>query len=266
MQYQSSTGRPLIKDSFCLFIDILGFSHNITEADKNGKQQWHLSRIYSAIENAQKQIKNKHSKSIWTTKLFSDNLLLACPIDDIGRRDAEGHFGAIIYPIKQYQLELVLKGYFVRGGWSVGNLFVDNNMIYGQALIDAYDTESKVAKYACIAISNTLRQLITDKYLSYYANSSDAPFNSDLLVDSDNRLIVNYLTNLMEEQQIDFLSLSKHKISIEAKIRKYKKSPMLDKYEYSAQYHNYFCQTFIQNCPKDCFIDIPYKNLFKRLV
>jgi hypothetical protein len=69
-------------------------------------------------------------------------LVLGFPIID----DGESEFGRMIYSVGLFQYSLLRHGFFVRGGITVGPLYMDEDMVYGKGLLDAYDAECKLAR------------------------------------------------------------------------------------------------------------------------
>lgn len=66
---------------------------------------------------------------------------------------------------------MALQGFFIRGGLSVGTLFVDDNCVYGEALIDAYELESKVAVNPIVILCENTMKLV-DHHIGYYHGES----------------------------------------------------------------------------------------------
>ena len=59
-----------------------------------------------------------------------------------------------------YQRIMLSKGFYVRGGIADGQVYFDENMIFSNALIKAYEIENKIAKYPRIVVDeNALRKL-----------------------------------------------------------------------------------------------------------
>ena len=124
-------GKPKPKVSFCVFADILGFKETMVEAYKNGSELELFERLYSTIKDGVNQLKQdeKEVKDIgnrlWVHKTFSDNVVFGCPINlpDFG----EPEWWMTISQLADYQLAMALKGFFLRGGFTLeqeGTLFV----------------------------------------------------------------------------------------------------------------------------------------------
>jgi len=64
---------------------------------------------------------------------------------------AEGAFteqsiGALVIALTHLQMDFAMHGLFLRGGFDVGNVYVGEEMVFGEALLRAYKTEAEVAR------------------------------------------------------------------------------------------------------------------------
>lgn len=260
--------KPTVRPSFCLFIDALGFKDEILLNDSHDciKANKHLRHFYSAFKKAISFLDDEDEK-LWGTKVFTDNIVLGSPIDrwwHLGNE--EGVFGLIISGVIWFQIMMVQKGYFFRGGWSLGSLYMNDIVVYGKALIEAYNIESIVARYPRIVLSEQMKELV-DKHMSYYSDRNFSPQASHILRDENSNYFVNYLFGPIEygsdfSEITDFLTT--HKKGIERNLKLYKHKPtILEKYRWIAYYHDYFCETFITGCPEDYFIRAPKEETWQ---
>ncbi|EKB22399.1 hypothetical protein HMPREF1170_02661 [Aeromonas veronii AMC35] len=248
MSYMDN-GTPVLKKSYCVFMDVLGFSNLISTSSGQHNENEVFLQFYETSTKILRVI-NKLSNDGFSmkVKIFSDNILLAAPwYTDEG----ENEFGLIVEAIQEYQLRMALHGFFIRGGLSIGKLFIDDSMIYGKALLDAYDLESKIASDPKVVISDEAFNIFK-KHTRYYAHPEHAPQNSDIVVDADKRGFINYLQALILEdhdgQVIDTANLILHKEKIlEALNCNSENIKVWYKYHWLCDYHNYFC---------DCVNDI----------
>jgi hypothetical protein len=123
------------------FVDILGFSELIKQYDENGNVV--LLRdlkeaLDTSIEEMQK-LTTRDEEEV-EVKLFSDCLCLSAAWFD-NDYDFAYQFSRLMLGIKTYQLRMLLKGYLVRGGISMGSYYSDNNMIFSGALVEAANFE-----------------------------------------------------------------------------------------------------------------------------
>ena len=251
---------PMLVNSMVCTIDILGFSQMIIESCNNEYGNNLLKEITLLINrNKQCIIKNKYSKG--KIKVYTDNMIVGYPIKD----DGEEELNEILDNVSEYQFNLALEGLFVRGGVSVGDFYINEDIVFGPALLDAHNTESKLACYPRIILDDkTVKRL--KKYIDYY---EVAPQYNKILIDSDGQWFLNYLNTIFkyytecnneyEFERIQIELLLRHKNKIEEMLYTYRKNLRVwDKYVWTSNYHNYFCHL---NFPDEKQLQIPRKNL-----
>jgi hypothetical protein len=186
------------------------------------------------------QLKKLFPKDLYVLKAFTDNIVIAWPIRD----DAEIEIGQAITKLMQFQFSMSLKGFFIRGAISIGNAYVDDIAVFGDALTEAYIGESKLARDPRIVLTET-SVAVTKKHLDYYGNLRHSPQAVDLLSDSDGQWFINYLESVMiavDEAGPFYDEFEQHKKAVEAKLKKYSNDPVIfSKYMWVANYHNFFC-------------------------
>jgi len=237
---------PSLIESLVCFTDILGFSNLIVQSPNRQHGSELLKKLHTILKNQYKNMKemNPHAQF----KTFTDNVILAYPIF----QDGEWQSGNLFMSFINYQLEMTMNGYFLRGGVSFGDYYGDEDFAYGPALIEAYDLESKQANYPRIILSKEMVKIVAE-YLGYYAEPEEAPQSSYLLKDTDEMVFINYLYALQEEfeytqdQDIYIQNIINHKEIILNSLNMYKdNSKLYSKYEWVAQYHNYYCDQYFQ--------------------
>jgi len=154
-----------------------------------------------------------------------------------------------------YQLEMVLSGFFIRGGWSIGELFINEQILYGYPMIESYKLETQKALNPRIIFSEKMKVKINE-HLSFYNSKYLAPQKFHVLKDNDGEYFINYLYCILDYEGIaNYNYLKSHKCIIESRMKLFEKNDkILAKYVWCAYYHNYFCNTFINNCPKEYLI------------
>jgi hypothetical protein len=243
--YLNEGSKYLVK-SFCVFVDILGYSSEILEFSKSGKQLEHFEKFYTTFLKATESIRDSEQLTI-QTKIFSDNILIGAPIANRGMFDDETQLGTLAMFLKYLQLDLTLEGYFLRGGWTIGNLFIDENIAYGDGLISSYKLEQST-NFPRIEVSSEIEPLIR-KHFEYYADPTPTLQNTYLIKNND-RICINYLKGLTEYGdyglEVDTKNLGKHKELVESRLIDFNSIPRIrSKYEWSAEYHNYFVDEFL---------------------
>lgn len=153
------------------FMDILGFSDMIKEYDIDAtstllqdiQESFALTKAY-LLEN--KFINNQEWVSHLEYQTFSDNICISIPYFD-NESDFLTSFNLLSVYVRSFQMIMMTKSIFLRGGISLGSYFADNNIIFSKGLVNAYYLESKKAIYPRVIIDNT----IILKLLSYNYDS-----------------------------------------------------------------------------------------------
>lgn len=151
-------------NSVVAFIDILGFK-DIVKANDKSKNDDIIYGLQLALEQAFKKsitlpgnwldnlvkLDNDLLKEKLKHKQFSDNIYISFDFkDDYSDYELAVYMVAII--AAHYQRIMLTKGFYVRGGIAAGTVYFDDYMIFSNALIKAYEIESKTAKYPRIVI------------------------------------------------------------------------------------------------------------------
>jgi len=253
--YFQVDGVPKIKKSVVVFADILGFKDETLRASDEKRADELLFKLSNTLEQAYIHLKhNNPDPRRWAIKTFSDNILVGFPISEDGGNEmieAFFHFGIL-------QWEMVRSGFFIRGGIAIGELFIDDDIVYGKGLIEAYEAE-KMAHYPCIMLHRSAID-----YLEFALPDWNKMLSDDLLRDMDyGTIFLNYLkvTVLLSEPlgKIYYDILLEHKKIIESKLEKFEDHPLTwSKYAWVANYHNYFCDQYE-------YFDESYKINLKKL-
>jgi len=242
--YFKENGIPQLLTSYCVFMDILGFTNTISDSFAKGEGEALFQRFYEVISSQTELLTPAHDPgwpSRWIAKLFTDNIVLGHPLKSPG----ESEFGSVVWTVASYQLAMALEGFFVRGGIALGDLFIDDNTVFGPALIEAHAIESTLARDPRIILSKDVHDLVIT-HTKFYARPASSPQNRVILIDVDGRAFVNYLDELILDHtgghSVYWDGLGRHKKHIEAALLKYKHQPSIwSKYDWLANYHNFFC-------------------------
>ena len=151
-------------NSVVAFIDILGFKE-IVKANDKSKNNDIIYDLQLALELAFKKsifitghwldglgkLDNELLKEKLKHKQFSDNIYISFDFKD-DNSDYELAVYMVTIIAAYYQRIMLTKGFYVRGGIATGTVYFDDNMIFSNALIKAYEIETKTAKYPRIVI------------------------------------------------------------------------------------------------------------------
>jgi hypothetical protein len=250
--YRDSGRRPLLRNSVFAYIDILGYADLIVSAERDGTQEELLGTLHRTLLTNRRWLgsypsmtglKNVLKKDLYVLKAFTDNIVLAWPI----REDAEVELGSAFSKLSDFQFTMSLQGFFVRGGISIGMAYVDDVVVFGDALTQAYAAESIFARDPRVVLTESSVQAVR-KHLEYYSSPRHAPQTSHVLCDSDGQWFVNYLNCVLyavEEQGPFYDEFLKHKAAVEVKLSQHRNNPSIfSKYAWVAGYHNFFCDLY----------------------
>jgi hypothetical protein len=243
--YIDKKRNPILRASFCLFLDALGFNNLIEEATKNGTADALLKEFFDVLKES-----SKHWSSMgatWEYKCFTDNVVFGCPIPN--SQDSESEFGVIFTTAGFHQLEMALAGFFVRGGMSLGPLHMSPNIVFGQACLDAYKLESKKAVFPRTVLDQKVMAEVY-KHLRFYAHVKASPHDEGILIDEDSQFFLNYLDALIDgssAEDISFDGFERHRDLVTIKLAEMKDdAAVFPKYEWVARYHNYVIDAQVQ--------------------
>lgn len=239
---------PRLLESVFVFMDILGFSDLIIRS--NHDPEGLLQDLHEALSEGREGLEGKGiseelkkliSKDLYALKAFTDNIVIGWPVRD----DAESELGMAISTLSLFQFAMAVRGYFVRGAISVGPAYIDEIAVFGDALKEAYEGESGVARDPRIILTKSAVEA-TKTHLGYYGSPKSAPHSREILQDADGQWFLNYLDVILiaEEEHGPFYDeFKKHKEAVEYALLKHKDNPPVwSKYSWVAAYHNYFCE------------------------
>jgi hypothetical protein len=117
---------------------MLGFSERVRDAAREGNTDEFLSNLKMKLEAWYGLIRDDRGlggRRFWELKVFTDNVVLGIPIQNETPAQALIH---LVHSIETLQRGLTLDaGYFIRGGIAMGDLYIDDSIVYGTALLDA---------------------------------------------------------------------------------------------------------------------------------
>jgi hypothetical protein len=193
--------------SYVAFLDVLGFK-KLVYSKNTKKITLYLKIVREAIDNLKLIDSNKDIGSI----VISDSIILTMPFGE-NVHDSLNNLRQLCIAILLIQRELVLHDIWLRGAISFGDTHFDKtqNQIIGNAYIDAYLLEEKLAKYPRVILDNRIIGELKYKNSSELIKKlntldSDKPdnfgnvlydwnnsFNLDVLLEKDIPLFIDYM-------------------------------------------------------------------------
>lgn len=265
--YPMKDGKPEMKESFLIFIDILGYQGFCRAAKSKEEQELLLTRLHSALSRHVPNLNHNKEDGFppwYASRVFTDNIVLARPLMQFSGGGGESELGNMMLDAGLYQFNLSLEGFYVRGGITVGHAYVDEHVVFGPALIEAHDIEHERAVFPRIVLSEGARDYVR-KHVGYYSGGAAmAPHNNELLVDSDGEWFVNYMDAARGDDDPGLLPRYREFIqrhcdrAVEHIVANRDNRRVLEKYLWVGRYHNYVAKYLY---PGDKKILVPPKLL-----
>lgn len=232
----------LNKKNFLVYMDILGFKQKLQEyIDEDMADFLSLEfNVYKDLCIDFEKIKKREYFQETKTQIFSDLTLWLTPEQDntyINLQRIMDHIDSITLIQKQ----LLDSDIIIRGCITYGDMYVDDNIVYGEALVNAHECESKEVCYPVVVVDQSI--------MDYLNNVNQSEEHREIV-----SVIKRYLTDFNHKfHYVDYLGLhlylipmlfeqmvKKHKELIEQSIPKYKDNPnILNKYLWLKEYHNH---------------------------
>lgn len=169
-------GKP--KTYAIAYLDLLGTTSKISK-DKNNVYLYTIRSIYDmAVKSSGKDGFSDLGFNRIETKIFSDNIVMAIPLDS-------GHEVADVCCLLKFVAIIqnhaaISSNWLVRGGVTIGELYIDNILIWGQGLIRAYELENHIAVFPRIIIDRNVLELLGADNL-FFCRDIDGQFYLNFL-------------------------------------------------------------------------------------
>lgn len=252
--YGNTSGPPKMIDSFVCYADILGYVQLSKEALNSGEGTDFLRRLRSALSaayfNIRERLKSKRLRN-FSMKVFTDNVVIGYPLYGPEYEQGEPEFAEVLSIFKELQFTLATQGFFLRGGIARGLHYMDDDIVFGDAFLEAVSLDKGGGPPRLTFTSSVIQTV--QKQLSFYGGAEYAPQYKDILEDSDGEFYLDYLGEAFcayPDMGIFFDLIDEHKQSIINGLIKYMAVPdVRAKYEWAARYHNFVCREFAELNP-----------------
>lgn len=168
---------PYFKNCVIAFIDLMGIKERICS-------QYTLRAIWMLIKSIASVCKN-NSRLYY--KAFSDNIVICEQIDP---NEPFIAIDDVLYVVNEIELFMFhIEFPFIRGSVVAGEIFYDDDYVFGDALLKAYRIEQCEANFPRIIVDPSIFDLIGSKRIDYVIADRDGLFFYDFMmakIDSGN--------------------------------------------------------------------------------
>ena len=246
-----------IQKRFVAYVDILGFAKLTKDNRETPEKPGELLQQF--VDNA--KLFNLENKLKITA--FSDSIVISMLAEEPSPPfDYDPEYWNFLYYMNTMQSYMIMGlGILpIRGGITFGDLN-HNEVLFGEALVDAYNLEHSHAFYPRIVINPKFldpneyvaahKKLASLGLSKRYSESNFEKLKRQYPVayDFDGILYCNYLSSLYfpaRQEWADFYlsALDEHKFFVERCLLGTNNMNMLRKYKWMESYHNWFCSPF----------------------
>lgn len=245
---------PLTKRSVVLWLDLLGFQEQTRSLKTTARANSFLIGLRHALGRAYDHLDTHFMSETatvapWQVKTFTDNIVIGYPISGDGDNDLSMAFthAALV------QVTLISEGFFVRGGVSIAELYMDEDIVFGAGLIEAHDAENMLARDPRVVLAPSAVKAV-DEYRAAHAARGLAdvsPYRLVVLEDSDGQVFLSYLDTMWEnvdskdpeDREMLHRMMTAHRAQTVRCLKQHAGNPRVwSKYFWVANYHNYFCR------------------------
>jgi hypothetical protein len=201
-------------DRYCAFIDILGFQRLIAGLKGTDEQ-------FLVLREALKKIHAPFGQPTvsWNIDFRAQSISDAVAISTLA---TDGGLVQLFQVIETLAVDLLKEGYFIRGALTKGKLYQNDTMVFGQALVRAYELEKNtVARYPRVMITRDVMADI-DKFCKGFLAYRRQAFTSYITQADDGPYFVHVLRTI---------SANVERVRIENMNKQPKEHESLDEYQ-----------------------------------
>jgi len=249
------TDTPRLIPSFVCHVDILGYSELSKDALSAKQGNQFLNDLRTTLTKTYKRVREKSigwgENEYFSIKTFTDNIVIGYPLPNVHFDFGESELGNIFSIFAEFQVSLAMDGFLVRGGIAFGEHYMDDEIVFGDALLEAV-AQDKSGGSPCISLAPSAIEAV-QHHLGFYGETRRSPQYQDLLQNPDGTIFLNYLDEAFvafPDAGIFFEIFKEHKTTIIKGLKEYKSKPDIRaKYEWAARYHNFICSEFSEKYP-----------------
>ena len=178
---------PEYEQRLILFLDFLGFKASIAETESNPVKLGPLLRAIDAVGEI------LHSEIEGTTQQvtqFSDSIVVSYRIDE------KSAVFDLISDLALAVIDVVSRGYLVRGAVTIGPLLHTRDHLVGPAMVRAYEMESQWADFPRVIIDPAVIDVAQEHRKDGHTAEDEKRYVASYLKrDADGRLYFDYISH-----------------------------------------------------------------------
>lgn len=237
--YVDAQGVPQFQHSCVLFWDIVG----VRNFSRSPKALSHLVALSAALNQARARAGFEDDASgahaIHAVTWFTDCVSVGTPV--IGSVGIEQALGYTAIGASYLQLLMLDAGFLGRGGMAFGPHYMQEQLVFGPALIDAVDLE-KETRWPRVALTPEAAERNREVVRTFYSDPEDSPHADQYLVDEeDNAVFVDPLGGWLAEEDDENVAnqlLSRQRGVVEAALAR-ETGEVFRKWKWLADMHNH---------------------------
>ena len=160
---------PKYEEQFTAYVDFLGFGEvSLRTDDTTRREILDLLLALSALRG-EFDVRSAANETGKTTTIkpaistFSDHIVISFPLEPIYREAGlDEHIGGFIIfnqfnsLLSRLAAAALRIGFLIRGGATIGNLYHTRGVVFGEALVEAYQIESRTSVYPRVVLSSRI--------------------------------------------------------------------------------------------------------------
>ncbi|MYY44358.1 MULTISPECIES: hypothetical protein [Weeksellaceae] len=180
----------------CCFIDILGFRKHIDDTlnDDDSDNIEKIESIKKILDMSKKLTDDEGLSKTKVITYFSDSIVISYEFSEISQ------LFHTLNDLLFVSFELANRGYLTRGGVSIGKLIHTDEFIFGPALVNAYELESKKAIYPRIIIDSKVIENGIKYRQDHHSQEEELDYIMKILTeDDDKNYYIDYIAKASSE-------------------------------------------------------------------
>lgn len=205
-----------------------------------------LKALLAGAKRKASYIEKNNTINDFEIKVFSDNIVIAQKLQE---EIVSTQIISMLNLISLLQFESFFQFDFpLRGGITIGDLYIDDSVVWGTGLIEAYQIENGLANYP--------RVIVSQKVIDRYDNCLDKSLNMYAMIkqDHDGYWFADYLTAAPDIRLIPQISAS---LAQKASLHANEDERVKQKINWIISYFNSYCHQFSDRGDYEKYV-VPY--------